>query len=180
MYVDIYSDYIIDQLDKEFSIFTQKGKDILKKYLRDENHKSRMQHIDDITQKVVPEFSNHDERYVTTVQGRVSELPHASEYTKYMMKQYRPDPRDSIDISITLSCSTVESGCGHITCPAPAGSSPGPYQSFSMSGLLGDGCKPWTASGKMKIWNDLTRARSAWNAAIAAYGNPYDTGMYLP
>ena len=148
--------------------------------MRDNSQANRMKHIDRITQKVIPEYSNHDRRYVTTVQGRISELPHASQYTKYMMKQYRPDPRDSIDISITLSCSTVESGCGHITCPAPAGSSPGPYQSFSMSGLLGDGCKPWTASGTMKIWNDLTRARAAWNAAIAAYGNPYDTGMYLP
>ena len=115
---------------------------------------------------------------------------HDSAYMEYFRKTPRFIPKlslykasnsqNSIDINVTLSCSTVESGCGHITCPAPPGSSPGPYQSFSMSGLLGDGCKPWTASGSMKIWNDLTRANAAWSAAIAAYGNPYDTGMYLP
>ena len=174
----------IDDLDMSIvensTVIPTELKDTLKQFLRDESHRSRMQHIDDITQKIIPEYSNHDERYVTTIQGRISELPQASEYTKYMMKQYRPDPQDSIDINITLSCSTVENGCGHISCTAPSGSTPGPNQSISMSGLLGDGCKPWTASGSMKIWNDLTRANAAWSAAIAAYGNPYDTGMYLP
>lgn len=173
------SDINMDVLEGS-SVIPTEAKDSIIRYVRDNSQANRMKHIDRITQKVIPEYSNHDRRYVTTIQGRISELPHASEYTKYMMKQYRPDPRDSIDISITLSCSTVESGCGHISCSAPSGSTPGPNQSISMSGLLGDGCKPWTASGKMKIWNDLTRARAAWNAAIAAYGNPYDTGMYLP
>ena len=154
--------------------------DITRQVIRDRSQANRTAHIDRITQKIIPEYSNHDQRYVTTIQGRISELPHSSQYTKYMMKQYRPDPRESIDINVTLSCSPVESGCGHVTCPPPSTSSPGPNQSISMSGMLGDGCKPWTASGTMKIWNDLTRARAAWSAAIAAYGNPYDTGMYLP
>ena len=44
-----------------------------------------------------------------------------------------------------------------------------------MQGIFGSGCQSWKATGKMKIFNDLTRSAARVEAAAVAYGNPYDT-----
>ena len=40
--------------------------------------------------------------------------------------------------------------------------------------IRGPGCQPWTASGEMSIWHDLTRDARTVVRAAQAYGNPYD------
>ena len=149
---------------------------------KDRSAANRLSDIAAITQDVVPEFDKRDQSFIETVQGTTNDLPHASTYTKYMMKQYRPDPQQSTTISVSLSCTPVNAGCSHFTCSAPAGSSGSTVDNgdgttttitYTMSGLLGDGCKAWTATGDMKMWNDLTAAASQFNLANKAYGNPY-------
>lgn len=148
--------------------------------------------IDDITQKQIPEFKTEKEVLVETVQGSLSNLPHASQYTKYFLRQYKPDPRISTNIKITLTCSPENEGCGHFTCNTPTLSTGGSTStsetdpqtgvttqttvttSYAMSSLLGDGCKSWSISGNMKIFNDLTRAAENVALATSKYGNPYD------
>ena len=144
--------------------------------------------VDGITQDEAVEFSVQRENLVETVQGSLKELPYSSQYTKYMMRQYRADPTTSTTISISLTCTPENEGSAHFTCTAPAGSVGGTTSStdpetgvttsvtnsFSMSGLLGPGCQTWTAEGTMKIFNDLTRAAQRVGEATAAYGNPYD------
>ena len=143
---------------------------------------NRLSDIAAITQEVVPEFDKRDQSFIETVQGTTNDLPHASTYTKYMMKQYRPDPQQSTDITVTLSCTPVNAGCSHFACSTPAGSSGSTVDNgdgttttitYSMSGLLGDGCKAWTATGDMKMWNDMTAAARQFSLANEANGNPY-------
>ena len=43
--------------------------------------------------------------------------------------------------------------------------------------LLGDGCKTWSCSGKIDMWNDLSAAAQQVADATAAYGNPYSEGV---
>jgi len=158
----------------------------------------RKKDIQDITQPVYPEFSNQPETYIETVQGSFTDLPESSTFTKYILKQYRPDNTKETTINITLSCSPVDSGCLHFACAPPAAPAsttssfdepdtetepteeePNPtvpvsYTTTStVSPLLGTGCKSWSISGSMKIYNDLTRAAEAVSQAAAAYGNPF-------
>ena len=42
-----------------------------------------------------------------------------------------------------------------------------------MSGMLGDGCKAWTATGKLRMWNDMTSSTTQFANATTAYGNPF-------
>ena len=143
----------------------------------------REKNVDDITQDVAIKYDVRNEMLVQTVQGPTSELPHASEYTKYMLRQYRPDPKRKTTINVALSCSPVTAGCTHFSCTAPAAqtgsSSTDPETgittttTYTMSGLMGEGCKAWTANGKFDMYNDLTASALQVAQASAAYGNPY-------
>lgn len=145
--------------------------------------------IDNITQEKVPEFDIRPESKIETVQGSLKFLPKASQYTKYLIRQYRPDTATDTTINITLSCSPVDSGCGHFTCTAPTAtpggsstSEPDPEtgttttttDTYSVSPLLGDGCKSWSISGTMKMFHNRSRAAENVGLATSKYGNPYD------
>ena len=143
--------------------------------------------IDDITQPKIPEFKQTQETKVETCQGSFTNLPTASTYTKYIMRQYRPDSARQTSIQVTLTMSPVNSGCAHIGC-TPPGTQSGYSNSetdpetgvtttttgtYSMSPLLGPGCKSWTATGNMTIYHDLTRGANTVKLANQARGNPF-------
>ena len=99
-----------------------------------------------------------------------------------MIRQYRPDPSTSTDITVKLSCSPVNTGCAHFACTAPQQSSDSTTTgsngetittTYTMSGLLGDGCKAWSATGTMKMWNDMTASTNQIKNATQAFGNPF-------
>lgn len=152
------------------------------------------------------------EIYVETTQRRFGDMPYASRYTKYMMKQYRPDGDSEVTLNITVGCNVLEDGCGHLEevpnpldggaalCPSPLGfptpnsstttsetSDPDPVTgdttttdttisyTYTLSGMLGSGCKSWSASGSKKIKHSYTDSRNSAIAATDAYGNPFDT-----
>ena len=154
---------------------------------KDEDRQRREHASDIIVQKQIPEYSTADAVYIETVQGSFSELPYSSTYTKYIMRQYRPDPERENSISVNLSCSPVDVGCGHFVCSPPtpptntSTSETDPETtntttttvSYVSSPLLGDGCQGWSSSGKIKIFHDLTNAAQTAVAASEAYGNPY-------
>lgn len=163
-----------DQLDNQ-------TKEVLIEEL-DRTTKERSQSIDDITQASVPEISNHKESFVETVQGSFTELPAASTGTKYFMTQYRADPTKETNISVTLSMNPVNTGCAHFSCSAPSGTSSSSGSdgqggtvttNYTMSGLLGPGCKAWSANGTIRMFHDLSSAALQAANAGDAYGNPY-------
>ena len=120
-----------------------------------------------------PQYETYDNVYIETVQGPFSELPYASTYTKYFMRQYRPDPRINTNISVTLSVNVAQEGTSHFSCPQPAASTRlGSTFSF-LGGPSGPGCQNWSATGNMIMDNDLTSATRTLSRATAAYGNPY-------
>ena len=148
-----------------------------------------LKNIDDITQQRYPEYINFDESKVETNAGSFTELPHASTYTKYLMRQYRPDPQKLQKLIVTLGCTPVDIGKSHFVCNQPAatpntdtgvidngdGTTTQEVHIFSFGNQIrGPGCQPWTASGEMSIWHDLTRDANTVVRAAAAYGNPYD------
>ena len=146
--------------------------------------------IDDITQPRIPEFKSNNETKIETCSGSFTQLPTASQFTKYIMRQYRADPAKETTINITLKCIPQDIGCTHFTCNAPT-LTPGYSEqvagtdengnpttttytySYSMSPLIGPGAKTWEASGTMKIYHDLTRAARTVTLATDAYGNPF-------
>ena len=151
--------------------------------------KEVLQNIDDITQQVYPEFVTIDESKVQTNVGSFTELPHASTYTKYLMRQYRPDPQKLQKLTVTLGCTPVNIGKSHFVCNQPTatpntdtgvinngdGTTTQEVHIFSFGNLVrGPGCQPWTATGEMTIWHNLTRDANTVTRAAAAYGNPYD------
>ena len=149
---------------------------------KERNIKSREEEVDSVTQFKIPEYYKANASLVETVQGPTSSLPHASTYTKYFLKQYRPDPTVSTNLSVTLSCTPVNAGCAHFSCPPPSAQAGGTVDNgdgttttttYVMSGLLGDGCKAWTATGSFKIWNDMSSSATQFVNAVAAYGNPF-------
>ena len=153
---------------------------MLNEFIR--TQKERNDSIENIIQDVIPEYTNYKESFVETTQGPFSELPEASTYTKYLMTQYRADPAKKTSISVTLSMTPVNEGCAHFTCNAPATTPGGTTNnadgsttttSYTMSSLLGPGCKAWTINGDMTIFHDLSRAAQDAAAAGEAYGNPY-------
>ena len=142
--------------------------------------------IDDITQLQIPEYNNLPEVLIETVQGRVGDLPYSSQYTKYIIRQYRADPTDKATINVTLSCSPTTSGIDTNICPAP-GATPGSTSSSTdpetgittttsrscvVTGPHGPGCKAWEVSGKMLFLHDMTRSAQTVVAAAKANGNP--------
>ena len=138
---------------------------------------------DNLAQESVPEYVNYPSVLVETVQRRFADLPHASTLTKYNMRQYRASTTDHIDINVTIGCKVEESGCGHVTCPPPTPTAGGSTNnsngsttntSYSMSGLMGPGAADWTATGKLRIKNNLTAASINMGKCVEAYGNPFD------
>ena len=159
-----------------------KYKDILQTETIDNAKKARESEVDMITQEKIPEYWKANASLVETVQGPTSALPHASTYTKYFLKQYRPDPQVSTDLSVTLSCTPVNAGCAHFSCPPPSAQAGGTVDNgdgtsttttYVMSGLLGDGCKAWTATGNLRVWNDMSSSATQFVNAVEAYGNPF-------
>lgn len=147
-------------------------------------------HMAAITQEKIPEFKTYKEVKVETTQRRFLDMPKASEKTKYLITQYRADRRQTTQIKIKISCTPLETGCGHITCsppglPAPSSSTTQSTQngvttsstisfSYLLTGLHGTGCQAWTAEGSMLVYNNLTTAMEIYSAAVKAYGNPFD------
>ena len=147
--------------------------------------------IDSITQEKYPDYRVGDESKVETVQGSFTNLPVASKFTKYIIRQYRPDSKKKATINVTLSCTPVDIGCEHFSCPPPVATIGGTTSTsetdpltgdttdtsttttYTMSGLLGPGCQAWEASGTITIWHDVTRAARTVVAAAQAYGNPF-------
>ena len=74
--------------------------------------------MDRITQDE-PNIARYDESYIETVQGPFSELPYASQYTKYFLRQFRPDPRIDTNITVTLSVNVANVGTSHFSCLQP-------------------------------------------------------------
>ena len=142
----------------------------------------RAKDVDDITQERAITYDVRPESLVETVQGPTSDLPYASTYTKYMMRQYRPDPKRRTTINVKLTCTPVNEGCGHVTCGQPGGRTGGTTTgengetittTYNMTGVLGSGCKTWTAEGGINMFNDMTAAAQQVADATASYGNPY-------
>ena len=158
--------------------------------------------FDGLEQENVPDFIKYKENYVETTQRRFADMPRASTYTKYMMKQYRADPRTQINFEIKIGCRVAESGCTHLqdltadppvnACPPPAAASYPPLQTtetinengvdvdyvndytYIISPLLGPGCQDWEASGSMLIRHHMTKSATTYANATEAYGNPFD------
>ena len=120
-----------------------------------------------------PIVNNYDESYIETAQGPFSELPYASNLTKYFLRQFRPDPRVDTNITITLSVNVAQTGTSHFSCPQPAASTRSGSTFSFLGGVQGPGCQNWSASGSMNMLNDFTQSAQTLAKATAAYGNPY-------
>mgnify|MGYP003341824432 CR=1 FL=1 len=135
----------------------------------------------------MPDFARYKEVKVEAVQRRFQDLPKASQYTKYLITQYRADKQQEINFNVTIGCSVDESGCTHVvsSCTAPgiptAANETDPTTgavssyTYTVSSLLGPGCADWTASGNIVIRNNMTNAANTYADAVEAYGNPFDT-----
>jgi hypothetical protein len=142
-----------------------------------------------MTQDVVPEEIVYKENLVETCIGSLSNLPYASENTKYLLKQYVPDTRVKTSINVTLICNMEDTGCGIATCTAPGlpadvnstetdaeGNETNTVRTYTLSALLGPGCQNWQATGTIPMFNNLTGSAQRVAAAADANGNPYDEG----
>jgi hypothetical protein len=129
-------------------------------------------YMDRITQNE-PNIARYDESYIETVQGPFSELPYASQYTKYFLRQFRPDPRQDTTITVNLSVNVANVGTSHFSCPQPPASTRLGSQFSFLNGPSGPGCQNWSASGNMLMLNDFTQSAQTLAKATAAYGNPY-------
>ena len=173
--------YNLDFLDKDSYIDSSLKKVLVEELARTQIERSTS--IDDITQAQIPEVSNVKESFVETVQGSFTNLPAASTGTKYFMTQYRADQTKETTINVTLSMTPVNSGCAHFTCNPPPGQTGGTVPdgnggntttTYTMSGLLGPGCKAWSASGSIRMFHDLSSAATQAANANSAFGNPFD------
>jgi hypothetical protein len=159
--------------------------DKVKTFLKDDKEQrlaNRDAVLDEMTQKVIPEYTNYKENLVETVQGPLVNLPEASTGTKYMMTQFRADPTSKVNLNVTLSMTPVNSGNSHFTCNPPTPSTGGTVTggngetivtSYQMSSLLGPGCQAWSCSGTLSVYHELGRAGDNAARAGAAYGNPF-------
>lgn len=144
---------------------------------------------DAMIQKQYPEKYQVVENMVRTQLGTFSQLPCASRYTKYLIKQYIPDKRVNSSISVTLSTTNQNSGCvqydpqGSVPCPCATSSYPsrtevnGSSTSFLQSILnpnaQGVGCQNWSISGTIQVFNNLTTSANVFATAVGANGNPF-------
>ena len=138
-----------------------------------------------ITQDVIPEIKVYDESFIQTVQGPFSELPYASNLTKYILRQYRPDNREQLNIRVTLGVTQQNVGKAHFSCSASASSrasttdpNTGAVTASTFTFPFGQvpqgpGCQNWSASGDMIMRNDFTNAAQTMAKATSVYGNPY-------
>ncbi len=172
--------YDLNFLDKDAYIDSSLKQVLIEELARTQAERS--QSIDDITQTSIPEVNNVKESFVETVQGSFTELPAASSNTKYFMTQYRADTAKETTLNVTLSMNPVNTGCAHFTCNAPSGTSSSTSSdgsggtvttNYTMSGLLGSGCKAWSASGSLRMFHDLSSAAVQAADAGEAYGNPF-------
>ena len=138
--------------------------------------------VEEMIEDPIPTITRQADVLVNTVQGSLTQLPYASTYTKYIMRQYRPDPSVFTRINVELSCKPVNEGCAHFSCSTPPSTPNSSVTSgntttvhtYTMQGMFGAGCQSWTAKGKLKIFNDMTQSAARVAAAAEAYGNPYD------
>ena len=148
--------------------------------------------LKNITQEKIPEFRTIQDTKVESVQGSFTGLPTASTYTKYIMRQYRPDPGRERTITVSLTMTPTNTGCAHFACSAPSltpgttsstpeldengqatGNTITTTTSYFMSALLGPGSQEWTATGTMRIFHDLTQGAQTVTLATDAKGNPF-------
>ena len=149
----------------------------------DTHNDTRNVQYDILIQSLVPDSITYNERRVATTQRRFLDLPKASRGTKYYMKQYRSDSRKDIYFTVSLTCTPVEDGCGHVECAPPTQpadftvtTEPIDYEyTYSTPQTVqGPGCKQWTAVGQQQIRHHMTKSTNTYAAAVAAYGNPFD------
>lgn len=133
----------------------------------------------------VPEVLVYDDALVQTTQRRFSDLPKASRFTKYQIKQYRADSRATCQFTIKLSCEVEESGCGHVPCVAPIASTPftatdpeteetETWEYGIIGGVKGPGCQNWEAVGEMTVFHNLTKSADTFVRSVESYGNPFN------
>ena len=155
---------------------------VLKGYNDEVN--ARKEHADALVQEVIPEVAIDNEVFVETTQGTFADLPVASTYTKYLIKQFRPDSTAETTIDVTLSCEVAQAGCGHVPCSPVASiggsttNADGSTDTITFSplvGPLGGGCRNWSATGGLIVLHDMTASGFTFGEVCAAYGNPYTT-----
>ena len=147
-----------------------------------------LDHIDAITQEEYPETTTFPATKVETNIGSFSNLPEATEFTKYVMRQYRPDSKQKETISVTLSCTPVDIGTSHFVCNQPTvtqdtdtgevtgddGNTTRTTNVYTMGQVIqGPGCQPWEASGIITIWHDFSKSARTVGLAAQAFGNPF-------
>ncbi len=135
-------------------------------------------------------LKKYDREEVKTVRGTAFDLPCAGKYTKYLLRQYKPDNRETIRINVTLGWEpSISSGCGDSTGCASAGFPFGGWgdagsttsgdtttsvtYTSTLAGPYGEGCHDWQASGDLLIYNDFTNGAYVYKLAVDAYGNPF-------
>ena len=79
----------------------------------------RNQMVEDMIEDPTPQEETYKDNFVESIQGSLTQLPYASTYTKYIMRQYRPDPSVFTRIDVSLSCKPVNEGCAHFSCSTP-------------------------------------------------------------
>jgi hypothetical protein len=130
-------------------------------------------------------LAKYDREEVRTVRGSAFDLPCASQYTKYLLRQYKPDTRQKSSINITLnwepanpsSCAD-STGCALNFPYSNPGSSSGnttiTFVSNGLTGPFGEGCRAFSATGSAMVRNDLTNSTIIYSKAVESRGNPYD------
>lgn len=163
--------------------FDSSIKDAVLKGYNDEVN-ARKEHSDALVQEVIPESTIGNEALIETVQGTFNDIPVASKYTKYFIKQYRPDPTSEVTLKVTLGCEVAQAGCGHVPCspvPSVGSTTNNPDGSTDVVtftpqvGPLGGGCRNWSATGNLPILHDMTASGNTFREACDAFGNPYAT-----
>ena len=168
----------------------------LKNVVREEQTNIRRtvsNHIDDMTLPTgAPPVTRYRERYIETVTGNLDQMPKASNSTKYMMTQYRPDPEKKVKVNVELTVTPVELAVGtfvrllrlvDLTLQRQFLQIQGSIRSrirseyryvYRAQGVFGSGCREWTARGELEIFHDFGKSAQTVANATERYGNPYD------
>ena len=144
--------------------------------------------IGNVTQDVYPEEITLPATKVETNIGSFTNLPTATNFTKYIMRQYRPDSKPSETLTVTLSCTPVNIGTSHFVCNQPTktpdtdtgevtddqGNTTRTTQVYTMGTVIqGPGCQPWEASGIITVLHDYSKSARTVGLAAKAFGNPF-------
>ena len=101
------------------------------------------------------------------------------------MRQFIPDGRGEVKVSVSLGVTQQNVGNAHFSCTASAttradstDATTGAVTSSTFSFPFGQvpqgpGCQNWSCSGNMTIRNDFTNATQTMAKATEKYGNPY-------